>query len=233
MEKYLKFFCLLIASFLFVNYSFAQKRKSKASPRKEIIQAVSDSDLQRDFLGEVQGSVYKNKFFGVKLVLPENWLIQEDEFNKFIKQKGSEILKGKTSQVQKSFNQSVQRVTILMTVTKDIVGIANNASLVLATEKINPPMQVRNGYDYMRLMLQSFKLLQLPPDYKYSEEIQTEKVGTENFSYINIERNGYKQGIYATYRKGYAVFFTLQFFNTEDFQKMKTILQNADFAWKQ
>lgn len=231
MNKHVIFIGLLILVSLFSNTSFAQKTKLKPKHPKPSVSSLKP-DSQGSFFGEIEGNDYKNSFFGLKLTVPENWIIQEKKINEAIKQAGIEKLKGKTSQVQQSLDKETQKVTILFTISKDIFGIANNAILLLATEKIAPLVQVRNGYDYMRLTLQSYKSMQLPPDYKYSEKIQSEKFGNENFSYIDIERTKYTQRIYATYRKGYAVFFTLQFFNTEDLDKMRAILQNADFAWK-
>ena len=126
----------------------------------------------------------------------------------------------------------MQRVTILFTASKDILGIENNAIMVFAAEKKTPLMQIRNGEDYLRLTIQSFKKLQLPPDYKYSEKIESEKFGNETFHYIDIERINYRQRIYSTYRNGYALFFTWSYVTDEDLETMKNIFQNSDFAWK-
>ena len=94
-------------------------------------------------------------------------------------------------------------------------------------------MQIRDGQDYLRLNIQTLKKLQLPPDYKYSEKIELEKFGNETFYYIDIERAAYRQRIYSTYRKGYALFFTLSYVTDEDLETMRSILKNSDFAWKE
>ncbi len=233
MKNYLKFFGLLVAVFLLSNYSFAQKRKSKPKPRKVIIEAVSTSSIQEDFLGEVEGSTYKNKFFGVKLILPETWLIQEAQVNDAIKQIGSKSVTGKTSQTQKAYDIAMQRLTVLFTASKDILGIENNATMIFSAEKSPPLVQIRNGQDYLRLNIQSFKKLQLPPDFKYSETIKSEKFGIETFYSLDIERATYNQRFYAIYRKGYSLFFTLTYSAEEDLETMKDVIRNSDFSWKE
>ena len=233
MKKYLTVFYLLAAVCLFGNYSFAQKGRIKPKPRKEIMEAVSTSNIQKDFLGEVEGGAYKNKFFGIKLNLPESWLIQETQVNDAIKQAGSKSITGKTSQVQKAYNNAMQRLTVLFTASKDILGIENNATMIFSAEKSPPLVQIRNGQDYLRLNIQSFKKLQLPPDFKYSETIKSEKFGTETFYSLDIERATYDQRFYAIYRKGHSLFFTLTYSTEKDLETMKDVLRNSDFSWKE
>ena len=233
MKNYIKFICLLIFVFLFANYALAQKSRKKSPQRKEIVQAPAKSDGQIGFLGEVEGNTYQNKFFGVKLNIPEPWLIQESEVNDAIKELGSEMVTGKTSQTQKSYKAAVQRLTVLFTASKDILGIENNATFILSAEKSTPLVQIRNGQDYLRFNIQSFKKLQLPPDFKYSETIKSEKFGNETFYYLDVERATYWQRFYAIHRKGYSLFFTLTYSSEKDLETMKGILRNSDFAWKQ
>lgn len=230
--KYTKIFCLLITILLSGSFSFAQK-KTPPKPVKEILTITGTSDTQMIFLGSVDGSEYKNSYFGLNMKLPESWIIQEREVNDELKKIGKDSLKGKDKKTQQSLDQAAQKVTILLTATKDIIGIAKNAVLTLAVEKPAPLVRIRNGNDYLRLVLQSYKLMQLPPDFKYSEKIQSEKLGSETFYYIDVERIGYTQRFYATARKGYAVFFLMQFFDKTDLESMKEILRNADFSIKE
>jgi hypothetical protein len=74
--------------------------------------------------------------------------------------------------------------------------------------------------------------VQLPPDFKYSETINSEKLGNETFYSLDIQRTGYKQRFYATVRKGYSLFFTLTYITAADLETMKTVIRDSDFAWK-
>ncbi|MDQ3800994.1 MAG: hypothetical protein M3384_16350 [Acidobacteriota bacterium] len=195
--------------------------------------SAAPSSTQTDFLGGFDANIYKNKFFGVKITVPEKWVIHESEVNKAIKQRGSEVIKGKTEEVDKALEASAQRVTLLFTTSKDIFGMENNAIMVFAVEKGPGLTHFRNGDDYLRMNLQSLKKLDLPPDFKYSEKINSEKLGNETFYYLDMQRNGFRQRGYATARKGYALFFTLSFVTDEDLEMMKDIIRNSDFSWKE
>lgn len=93
-------------------------------------------------------------------------------------------------------------------------------------------MQVRNGQDYLRLSLQSFKKLQMPPDFNYSETIESEKLGNETFYYIKVQRAAISQRFYVTALKGYALFFTFNYKTDEQLEALKQIVRNSDFSWK-
>jgi hypothetical protein len=228
MKKNLIIIFSIIALFSLTDDIFAQNKATAGAPSE-----TSRSNSQTDFFGVVEGNTYKNKFFGVKITTPEKWVIQESEVNKAIKQTGSEMVKGKNAQSEKALEQAVQRLTLLFTASKDIIGIENNAIMIFSAEKAPPTMQIRNGEDYLRLTVQSFKKLQLPADFKYSETIGSEKLGGETFHYLDVERTGYRQRFYATARKGYALFFTLSYIGDEDLETMKKVIRNSDFSWKE
>ena len=228
---------ILSATFLLffaANYALAQKAKPiKPKSTTNSVSKTIQNDSQKDFFGEIEDNSYKNKFFNVKITLPETWLVQESEVGKAIKKAGEDAIKGKTTQIQNAFDEATQRVSVLFTASKDILGIENNAIMIFAAEKNTPLMQLRNGEDYLRLNIQTFQKMQMPPDFKYSEKIESEKIGSETFYYIDVERAAYKQRLYATYRTGYALFFTLSYTTNEDLEKMRSILKNSDFAWKE
>ena len=227
---------LLIVGLSLLTFS-AAAQKIKPSPTPVTVQGTGDSESIRkkelDFLGEIEGNAYKNRFFNLKLVIPDNWQLQESEVGREIKQLGSQLAKGKTSQTQKALDEAMERVTPLFTASRDVLGMEANVIFVLAAEKKPPLTQIRNGEDYLRLNIQTFKKLQLPADFKYSETIKSEKYGKETFYYLEIERSGYRQRIYAFYRNGYALFFTLTFIAEEDLEMVKAIFRNSDFDWKE
>ena len=213
---------------------FPQKRKT-SPPKSKTITATAPKSTQtiakKDFFGFVEGNAYKNKFFGLKLTIPENWLIQESQFNTELKRIGSEMVTAKNAATQKAFDEAMQQVVILLSGSKDIVGMENNALMVFSAEKKSPLLQIRNGEDYLRLTIQSFKKIRLPADFKYSENIESENFGGETFYSLDVGRDNYKQRLYATYRKGYTLFFTLVYFNENDLETIKEALRKSDFSW--
>lgn len=215
-----------------VSFSQALKKTSKPvtystkGPKKFVAPKVAD------FPGEIVGNVYQNRYFNMKIVPPESWLAQSPAVNEAIKTAGAEKTSGKTKAADKAFDEAVQRTTVLFTVTKDILGIQNNALMNVVAERMPPMAQVRDGNDYLRLNIQSFKVITLPPDFKYSEVIQSEKLGNETFYYIDIERTGYFQRFYAIARNGHGILFPMTYLSKEDLEKMKDMLRQSDFVWK-
>lgn len=124
------------------------------------------------FTGKTEGNTYTNDFFGIKIKLPESWVIADRDINKAIQQRGSEM-KGKTAANDKALTEAEKRLTIHLTASKDIIGHSDNASLVLATERKPPLVQIRDGRDYLRLMLATNKMVTMPADYKISETIES------------------------------------------------------------
>lgn len=232
MKSHSKIICFLIVALL-GGTVFGQKNAARAKTKKPTAPRVVNADAEADFTGGFDGGVYKNRFFGVKMTMPESWLIQERQVSDAIKDAGTQMVKGKTTATDKAYQQAVQRLTVLFTASKDILGIENNATMIFSAEKSTPLVQVRNGRDYLRFNIQSFKKLQLPPDFKYSETIAAEKFGAETFYSLDVQRATFQQRFYATYRKGYALFFTLTYANQEDLETMKEVLRNSDFAWKE
>ncbi|HEX8246887.1 MAG TPA: hypothetical protein VF599_01790 [Pyrinomonadaceae bacterium] len=223
----------VIALFSLAAQVSAQSKKSPPPRVRAAPLDASRNNSQTNFLGEFDAGTYKNKFFGVKITVPEKWVIQESEFNQAIKQVGSEIVQGKNAQSEKALDAAMQRLTVLFSVSKDIIGMGNNAIMILSAEKASALVPYRNGEDYLRLNVESFKKLQLPPDFKYSETINSEKFGNETFYSLDIQRTGYKQKFYATARRGYALFFTLTYITEKDLETMKTVIRNSDFSWKE
>ncbi len=221
---------------IFAGYSFAQVPKKGSPPQPAPKRLISDSSYSTtnalDFAGEIVGNVYQNKYFRLRIVPPEAWLAQSPAVNEAIKSKGTELVSGKTKAADKALDESVQRTAILYTVTKDILGIQNNGALSLVVERIPPLVQIRNGQDFLRLTLQSQKVLTLPADMRLSESILSEKFGTETLYYLDIERLAYSQRLYVIARNGHAISFIITYFSNEDLETMKEILRQSDFAWK-
>ena len=201
--------------------------KPAAEPPKPLAEII-----ETQVRGRVESNTYKNEFFGLKFAFPENWIVQGPAVGEAIKSAGSDASKGKTAAVDKAIDKALSRTVVLFTVSKDIMGIADNALFLASAEPSTPLTQFRNGTDYLRISLQTMKQMQLPPDFKYSETIQSETFGRESIPYIQIERLGFRQRIYAIHRRGYAVFFTLSYITETDLNTMRDIFRNGDLAFK-
>ena len=231
----LKFRLLILVIILIIGpntYFNAQTNAKPASTKKTGASDSAKSIAADDFFGTVDKNNYNNKFFKIKITSPADWLVQEREIGDAIKDRGMQAMTGKSKQVQKSFDEAANRVSVFFTVSRDIMGIPNNAVLIFASEKIVPPLQIRNGKDYLRINIQTFKQMTLPADLKYSEIIESEQFGNETLYYLQITRALSLQRIYAFYRNGYALFFTLQYSSDKDLDELRQIIATTDFEWK-
>jgi len=218
---------LVIFISLFGVLAFAQtKPKPKPAPPKAAPKPSAPLDL-----GKVDGKIYTNRFFGFTFSLPETWQIQEQIINKIIKDTGTRETKAKNAVTQKAFEQAATRVTVLLSAFKNTLGAAENASIICSLEDVRPIPAVKDGVDYLDLNISTLKRVQLPPDFKYSV-VKAEKLGKTQFAYLEITKTNANQRIYATFRKGYAIFFVLTFNNEKDLETMRQILAQGNFALK-
>lgn len=213
------FLCVLTAN------SFSQTKGRRPAPVPAKVQPAS-------IYGEVEKNVYTNRFFEFKLTVPETWLIQEQEVSDAIKKQGGSMVKGKSTAMDKAFRNAEKRLTMLLTFSKDILGIQNNAIATVGAERAMPTMPFRSGEDYLRLNLQTMRSLQLPADFKFSNTVETDELGTTTFPYVQINRNGYDQRIYSITKKGYALIFTFSYTSEDDLNILRDVLKNADLSWK-
>lgn len=218
---------LLTALFLciFASSSFSQlSRTGVKKPR-------SSANQTRTIYGEVDDNVYTNRFFGFKLTIPETWVFQEQEVGDAIKKQGGSMVKGKSNVIDKAFRDAEKRLSILLTFSKDILGMEQNAIVTIGAERATPTIPFRNGNDYLRLNLQTMRNLQLPADFKYSSTIENDTIGTLSIPFIQINRQGYDQRIYSITRKGYALIFTFSYVSDADLNAMREVLRSADLSW--
>lgn len=181
--------------------------------------------------GTVDGTTFTNKFFGMKFDVPENWQVQEEIVNKIIKDAGTKSVKAKNNPTQKALDQAAARVTVALTALKNPMGSAENASVVLSFENMNSTPVVKDAVDYMDLMVNTFKSVQLPAGMTYSA-VQAEKLGARQFAYLDVKRPEVKQRMYVTMKKGYAILFVFTYTDAADLETMRTMLANANFAVK-
>jgi hypothetical protein len=230
MKKFLVIIFSVGILFLLNGQTIAQKKKTASKTSKAKTVSVPNSP---NLGGVIDGKFYKNAFFGFKLTIPENWIVQPNDVSKTMEEKGREGLKGKNPNAQKSITAAAQNVNVWLTTSKNFIGATDNAALMFITEKISRAQRVRNGYDYLLGSLKSYQLIQLPPGSMYSEKIESEKFGKETFYYYDFKIPGTNFRHYAIYRKGYALLFTLAYTSEENLKAATAILRAADFAWKE
>jgi hypothetical protein len=89
--------------------------------------------------GSIEGSVYSNRYFGLKLTIPENWQVQDDETKKRIMALGKEGLAGNNKQLEKALDASLLNTLNLLTVFQYPAGSGAkfNPNFACVAEKIS------------------------------------------------------------------------------------------------
>ena len=208
----------------FASDATAQKPKSRPTPRSTKL-AVDK--------GSISGRTYTNKTFGFEITFPDAWLIASDDFEAKMRKRGVDLgLKAPeslTPSTKAQVNRTLQSVAILLTAYRSARGMSDNAIVRISVEglKLNP--QVKDAVDYFDAVRAGFATMRLPMDFHYSET-QAEKLGSQQFGFLDVDSKGAKKRMYATVRNGYAVMFTISYAKDEDLRTFRNVLATGDFS---
>jgi len=226
-----KFVVLIFTLLAFTVVSNAQRT---ARPRPASTPAIVPVKPGVD-KGSVAGRTYTNETFKFEVTFPDTWLIAGDDFEDFMKSKGIDLsLKAPDSLPPVSrakINQALQRVTVMLTAYRSMPGTAGNGIVRISVEDLSENPQIRDAVDYFDAMRESFGAITLPPDFKYSDT-QAEKLGAQQFGYLDVTNKDGKKRMYATVRGRYAIMFTLTYTNEEDLATFRSVLSDGNFALK-
>jgi hypothetical protein len=229
----MKWFLLTIAVFLLIGSSAAQ-----TTPRPAARTATPSTSRPILDHGAVSGRTYTNKSLHFSLTFPDTWMIAGNAFEAYMKGKGVDISpkrpKSADPASQKLLNASFDRLTILLSVYRDLPGAQQNAVARIAAEdvtKLKTTRPVKDAVDYIDLLRSSFKSIQLPSGYAFSET-DAEQLGPNQFAFLDSSSTDGKTRIYATVRNGYAILFALDYTADEDLETFRDTLARADFSLK-
>jgi hypothetical protein len=212
--------------------SHAQKRKPVRAAGKVPAAAAPKPDVDP---GTVEIRTYTNKSFRFSVTFPDEWLIPDNDFEAYMKTQGYDLsLKappGLPVATKNKLNKGLRGVTVLLTAYKKVPGMDENAIVRISVEDLRGAPQVRDGVDYIDGVLQTYKTMQLPKGFKYSET-QAEKLGRKQFAFADSETTADKRRIYATVRNGHALLFSITYTDKEDLEVLRRILTNGNFALK-
>jgi hypothetical protein len=212
--------------------SYAQKRKPAGGAGKVPAATAPKPAIDP---GTVEFRTYTNKTFRFSVTFPDTWLIPDNDFEVYMKTQGYDLsLKvppGLTPATKNKINKSLQSVTVLLTAYKKVPGMDENAIVRISVENLKSAPQVKDGVDYLDAILQTYKTMQLPKGFKYTET-QAEKLGQKQFAFIDSETTADKRRLYATVRNGHALLFSITYTERADLEVLRQILTNGNFALK-
>jgi len=219
-------------------FSQTKTVRKAAPPRPSSPPAAKSQPTGSVSQGTITGGVYKNSSLSFSFPLPDAWTVATPEFATYMKQKGVDISpkppKAADPASQAKVDTNFKRLNVLLTTYRALPGSPQNSMIRVAAEDVrhldtNRP--VKDAVDYVDLMRAQLGAVRMPAGYKYSDT-QAEKLGPNQFAYIDTLDNEGKTRIYVTVRKGYATLFSLNYVADDDLETFRDLLARASFALK-
>ena len=236
----IRIFLVLTLIAISVSVSTAQAKRT-VSPRrtattpKTATISVATSAVPK---GTVSGRTYTNKGLGFSITFPDTWLIPGDDFVAYMKKAGFDITpkppKAANAADQKKVDAAFYRLKILMTAYRSMPGTEGNSVARIAVENVrslNTTRPVKDAVDYVDLVRSQMSAVKMSADQKFSET-QAEKLGENQFAFIDTSDKTIKTRMYVTVRNGYAILFSLNYSTDEDLETFRDVLARTEFTIK-
>ncbi|WP_407309841.1 cell wall-binding repeat-containing protein [Desulfosporosinus sp. SB140] len=188
-----------------------------------LVQGVFNSAEALDF-GSINGQTYTNKYFGITITIPENWLVADNE------KLTQKISTNKNVNVSNSQDASSYNEVYLLFTNKYALGKENNQLFQMVADKIDS--SIKNSDDYLNkakkdLDSSAFKFV-------YPKDVYTENIGGVDFKVLEValKINDSKvvyQKLYATVQKGYGLAICLTYDSNDDITDLNQIVQSIKF----
>jgi len=188
--------------------------------------------------GKISGKTYTNRTLGLTITFPDFWTVADNEFKTYVKSKGVDLTpkpaKAVNAADQAKLNADFKRLTFLMTAYRSLPGTQQNATAHIAVEdvrKLNTDRPVKDAVDYIDLVRLQVSQIKLPAGYTYSDT-KAEKLGNNQYAYLDSTDKGDKTRLYVTVRRGYAILLSIVYSADDDLETFRDVLARASFTSK-
>jgi len=228
---------ILAATAICVSFTAAQTKRTAPSKRAATTTSAAAQTTTVP-TGSVKGRTYTNRGLGLSITFPDTWLVPGDDFAAYMKKAGYDIAPKppRAAKVadQRKVDAAFNRLKILLTAYRSLPGTEGNAVARIAVESVrtlNTNRPVKDAVDYVDLMRSQMGLVKMPAGYTYSET-QAERLGSNQFAYIDSADKTQKTRVYVTVRGGYAILFSLNYTAEDDLETFRDALARARFTTK-
>ena len=234
-EKIMKTFCQIIsASFLLLLLvdSTVMAQQAKRSSRSVRVKSAKSTIRSEPNVGMADGRNYTNDFFGLKLILPEGWHMQNLDDGVKSSNAENKAVKSKTSAKRKEDSQWFHNSKILLTIFKYEKGTTNsfNPSFSLIVEKIDKRLKVKTPKKYLERTVKEIENVEGAIPFEVDDEIHEGEIGGRLFAAINVKSIGIFNQIYCvTFAKGYIIIFLLSYAKEEDEKTLGEVMNSVRF----
>ncbi|MBK7931898.1 MAG: hypothetical protein IPK01_00090 [Acidobacteria bacterium] len=182
--------------------------------------------------GILSGQIYTHIDLGFDITFPATWVIPGIDTEKYWKERGYELrpkINRNDPQQAANIRRYEKQVTLLLTAYRSAIGTPGNAVLLISAEDLSTNPKIKDAVDYFDLMRAQIGTMKLPPDYEYSVT-NAERLGAQQFAFLDITAAKEKKRLYATVRDGYAIILAFTYHETEDLAAFRRILEEANFS---
>ena len=215
MKKWFSVFAFLLSITLFAYSAWSQTK------------TVAPSTTTTGFLGELEGRIYKNSFFGFSLKLPDDGVILNQAEVDVYKNAGTDLLKGDNARNNKLIEDAKTQEVILLNYASKPVGSTDNGILVITARK--EPV----GATASMVIASSLTILQSSNKFELTRSIPNIKIGGRSFVGIegNLTVQGQKVGqrLLVTIARGYAISMGIGYFSDKGLLKIDDIVNGLAF----
>jgi len=184
--------------------------------------------------GAVEGSVYTNRYLGVKIPVPQGWSVQDNEAKKAILESGKQMTAGKDASLRAAMEASELNSVPLLMIFKFPVGSAVdfNPSFSSVAEKVSRMPGITRGSDYLFHVKKALQQAQIK--YTFADAIRTEMIGGLSFDVLDATMSAGSvvvyQKYYAAIMKGYALTLIVTYSASDDLKELQSVLSSIEFA---
>ncbi len=184
-------------------------------------------------IGKLDGTVYTNDYFNLKLELPAEWHVATEEEKAMLTNAGADIVGGDNDNLKKQLDLSKEKTLNLVFAFQHTLDYTEgfNPNFMCIAENLGlAGFAVKNGEDYLNATRSLIEQSQLPYSF---EEIGTETIGGKEFYVMptSIDVGGLiiSQKYYSAVQKGYALNFITSYSSEEELATVSNILGTVKF----
>lgn len=183
--------------------------------------------------GTVENHVYKNAFFSLKIKIPEEWSVHDQESRQHTQDLGNNMIAVDDKNLKAAVKASEQSTVYMFAASKHPIGspVESNPTVQCIAERVRHMPGIKSGKDYLFHAKKFFEQGQMK--ILFPHEISTESIGGVSFDILHTEipmmNATIRQKIYATIIKGYALLVTESYTTDDEVLELDSILNTLSF----
>jgi len=184
--------------------------------------------------GAVQGSVYRNNYFGMSVELPPKWSVQDQKARQQIMDLGAKAVAGDDKNLNAALKAAEMQTVNLLAAFKHPVGspVAFNPNIICIAERIHHMPGIKRGKDYHYHSKRQLESSQLKVT--FPKNIYTKTLGGVDFDVMTTQMSlgvrSVKQKQFAAVRNRYALVFVISFTSDEEEAELTQVLNTVAFG---